>query len=115
MRGKTETLWKHPRWLRISHDIVQLIDDTMDVIGPDVSILTEILHDLGSSLHQRKVPTHYLAAMGKAILHAIVQVLEESIRMFSDWTELYAVLSHEMIRGMRLARERESLVPTTTN
>lgn len=75
------------------------------MLGPDIELLTEILLELGQKHVSYGVKPEYFPSMGRALIHAVQTVLDES-RFPADvkdsWVEVYGALSYDMIRAQKL-------------
>jgi hemoglobin-like flavoprotein len=75
------------------------------MLGPDIELLTEILLELGQKHVNYGVKPEYFPSMGRALIHAVQKVLDES-RFPPDvkdsWVEVYGALSYDMIRAQKL-------------
>jgi hemoglobin-like flavoprotein len=75
------------------------------MLGPDIELLTEILLELGQKHVIYGVKPEYFPSMGRALIHAVQKVLDES-RFSSEvkdsWVEVYGAMSYDMIRAQKL-------------
>ena len=79
--------------------MIQMLDTALNMLGPDIELLTEILLDLGAKHQRYGVKPEMFAVMGDSLVHMLERVLgssfDESTR--SAWIETYAELSQDMI------------------
>ena len=83
--------------------IVQMIDQVLDVLGPDTEVLKEILADVAKR-HQRKgVQKEHFVHMGAAIRGALSKVLEQenySTEVDMAWKDIFDCLSQTIVQSM---------------
>jgi hemoglobin-like flavoprotein len=83
--------------------IVQMIDQVLDVLGPDTDVLKEILADVGQR-HQRKgVQKEHFVHMGSAIRGALSKILEPenySAEVDMAWKDIFDKLSQTIVQSM---------------
>lgn len=81
--------------------MIQMLDTALNMLGPDIELLTEIMQELGIKHVRYGVKPEMFGIMGEALL----KTLEETIGAdFNDavrdaWKETYAELSQDMIRA----------------
>ncbi|CAJ1936887.1 unnamed protein product [Cylindrotheca closterium] len=81
---------------------IQMIERSLDMLGPDSELLTEILLELGQRHVRYGVDTSYYPAMGKVLLVVLDDVLDEKTftpQVRKDWEEVYTALYTDMIEG----------------
>ena len=81
-----------------------MIDRAMQLLGPDIELLTEIMLDLGSKHRQFGVKPDHFPPMGQALIGVMQEMLGSQ---FTDDTkgaylEVYQALSYDMIRAPRI-------------
>lgn len=84
---------------------VQMIDRSLDMLGPDTELLTEILLELGQRHVRYGVHESYYPAMGKVLLQVLGNVLDEKVftaQVRKDWDEVYTALYEDMARGHKM-------------
>ncbi|KAG7351702.1 globin-like protein [Nitzschia inconspicua] len=100
-----EDLAKSRRFIKHAKYFIQMIDKALGMLGPDIELLTEILLELGQKHVSYGVRPEYFPSMGRALIHAIQSILDES-RFTPDvkdsWVEVYGALSYDMIRAQKL-------------
>ena len=81
--------------------MIQMLDTALNMLGPDIELLTEIMQELGVKHVRYGVRPEMFPVMGEALL----KTLEATIGAdFNDavrdaWKETYAELSQDMIRA----------------
>ena len=83
--------------------MIQMLDTALNMLGPDIELLTEILHELGVKHQRYGVKIEMFAAMGESLEHMLQKVLgkafDEPTR--EAWKETYAEISTDMIRAQK--------------
>jgi hemoglobin-like flavoprotein len=76
--------------------IVQMIDEVLNWLGPDVDVLNEILSDLGNRHGRYGVKKEHFVHMGEAIRGALSNILDEK-----HYTkEIFDTLSLVIVQSM---------------
>jgi hemoglobin-like flavoprotein len=88
---------------------VSMIDTTVNMLGPDIEMLTEIMLELGAKHVRYGVTPQMFPIMGQCLLQTIEECLTmetehgSSFRytqeMRDSWVEVYLALSNDMIRS----------------
>ena len=83
--------------------MIQMLDTALNMLGPDIELLTEILTDLGVKHQRYGVKPEMFAVMGDSLVNMLGQILGSS---FDDstreaWVETYAELSNDMISAQK--------------
>ena len=90
--------------------LVQMLDTALNMLGPDIELLTEIMTELGAKHIRYGVKPEMFAVMEDALLHTLQETLkddfDESHRQ--SWTEVYEALSSDMKRAMSKSKSRSS-------
>ena len=84
---------------------IQMIERSLDMLGPDSELLTEILLELGQRHVRYGVDTTYYPAMGKVLIEVLDDVLDEKVftpQVRKDWDEVYTALYTDMIEGHKM-------------
>ncbi len=90
--------------------LVQMLDTALNMLGPDIELLTEIMHELGMKHVRYGVKPEMFPIMGDALLHTLETTLKDD---FTDpireaWIETYSALSQDMIRAQVKVKQRGS-------
>jgi hemoglobin-like flavoprotein len=105
-----DDLFKCPRFLAHGKYFVQILDKVVDMLGPDLDMLTEILLELGDEHKERGVKTEWFPIMGVALLECMADMLGPKI--FSTetkqcWLEVYKAITDIIILGYSTERKGE--------
>jgi methyl-accepting chemotaxis protein len=90
--------------------LIQMLDTALNMLGPDIELLTEIMEELGIKHIRYGVKPEMFPIMGDALL----LTLEDNLKAdFTDavkaaWVETYNALSQDMIRAQAVHRNRGS-------
>jgi hemoglobin-like flavoprotein len=90
--------------------LIQMIDTALNMVGPDIELLTEIMTELGVKHVRYGVTPEIFPIMGDALLHTLETTLKGD---FTDpirdaWVEIYKALSQDMIQAQVKAKPRGS-------
>ncbi|KAL7577987.1 hypothetical protein ACA910_007603 [Epithemia clementina (nom. ined.)] len=89
------------KFLQHATYMVQMLDATFNMLGPDLELLTEIMQDLGAKHARYGVKAAMHTAMQESLLHVLEQVLGSqrfSSQVKDAWIEVYGQLSQDMIQ-----------------
>lgn len=84
--------------------MIQMLDSALDLLGPDIELLTEILMDLGAKHQRYGVHPDMFGVMGDSLFQILETFLgdrEFDAATRAAWKEVYAELSHEMIQARK--------------
>jgi nitric oxide dioxygenase len=83
-----------------------MINRALNMLGPDIELLSKILLELGAKHVSYGVKPEYFPSMGHALLHAIEEQLGDRFTEETKdaWVEVYGALSHDMIRAQKIQR-----------
>ncbi|KAL7561909.1 hypothetical protein ACA910_005112 [Epithemia clementina (nom. ined.)] len=89
------------RFLMHASYMIQMLDTALNMLGPDIELLTEIMYELGSKHVRYGVRPEMFPHMGKALLFTLSEVLGKrfSPQVKTAWVETYDSLSQDMIRA----------------
>jgi methyl-accepting chemotaxis protein len=90
--------------------LIQMIDTALNMLGPDIELLTEIMTELGLKHVRYGVKPEMFPIMGDALLHTLEATLKSSFTgpVKEAWVEVYSALSQDMIRAQVKAKKRGS-------
>lgn len=83
--------------------MIQMLDTALNMLGPDIELLTEIMMELGAKHRRYGVKPEMFPVMGESLLIMLEKVLGDS---FTDakreaWKETYGELSADMIAAQK--------------
>jgi hemoglobin-like flavoprotein len=95
------------RFLAHAAYLLEMIDTALDMLGPDIELLTEIMHDLGIKHIRYGVKPEMFPVMGEALISTLQDTLGADFTesMKDSWRETYDALSADMIRAQVNARK----------
>ena len=90
--------------------LIQMIDTALNMLGPDIELLTEIMTELGIKHVRYGVKPEMFPIMGDALLHTLEKTLKSDFTepVKEAWIEVYSALSQDMIRAQVKAKKRIS-------
>jgi hemoglobin-like flavoprotein len=83
--------------------MIQMLDTALNMLGPDIELLTEIMEELGVKHIRYGVKPEMFQMMGEALMVTLEQVLgvEYNDAVKEAWRVTYHELSQDMIRMMK--------------
>jgi len=81
--------------------LIQMIDTALNMLGPDIELLTEIMTELGQKHVKYGVKPEYFPKMGVALVETLEELLGDSWTnpVKEAWVETYEALSGDMIEA----------------
>jgi nitric oxide dioxygenase len=108
--GDNEDLYESEDFLKHASSVVRMLDAAVNMLGPDLEPLTEVLEDLGSRhVVYGVLPVHY-PIVGQALLATLEAALGDAWTptVKAGWIGIYQFISLTMIRGATLFLHRQS-------
>ena len=83
--------------------LIQMLDTALNMLGPDIELLTEIMLELGAKHVRYGVKPEYFPVMGEALISTLEETLDTEVTdQFKEaWMETYKALSSDMISAMK--------------
>ena len=83
--------------------MVEMLDTALNMLGPDIELLTEVLYDLGSKHQRYGVSPEMFETMGESLLHMLKKVSGDDFTyaMRVAWEETYEEISRDMIQAQK--------------
>lgn len=90
--------------------LVQMLDTALNMLGPDIELLTEIMTELGTKHVRYGVKPEMFPIMGDALMHTLETTLKADFTepVKEAWLQTYSALSQDMIRAQVKAKPRGS-------
>lgn len=112
MDPNSHELLQSKRFVTHATHLISMIDTTVNMIGPDIQMLTEIMLELGAKHVRYGVTPEMFPLMGRALLQTIEECLVAETmngnsrfiyteQMKNSWTEVYVALSSDMVRARK--------------
>jgi methyl-accepting chemotaxis protein len=81
--------------------LIQMIDTALNMLGPDIELLTEIMTELGIKHVRYGVKPEMFPIMGDALMHTLTTTLKSDFTedIKESWIIVYSALSQDMIRA----------------
>eukprot|EP00522_Entomoneis_paludosa_P005631 CAMPEP_0172453902 /NCGR_PEP_ID=MMETSP1065-20121228/11047_1 /TAXON_ID=265537 /ORGANISM="Amphiprora paludosa, Strain CCMP125" /LENGTH=400 /DNA_ID=CAMNT_0013206143 /DNA_START=158 /DNA_END=1360 /DNA_ORIENTATION=- len=96
------------RFMMHASFMVSMLDTALNMVGPDVDLLTELLVDLGRKHARAGVQKDMFPVLGDAIQDALMRVLPAEhfqLHIQRAWKDTFDQMTKEMIRGMEETEE----------
>ena len=113
MDPNSNDMLQSKRFVTHASHLISMIDTTVNMLGPDIEMLTEIMLELGAKHVRYGVTPTMFPIMGQCLLLTLEECLAESKNggsfkytqeMKDSWLEVYVALSHDMIRARKLQK-----------
>ncbi|GAX25643.1 hypothetical protein FisN_15Lh009 [Fistulifera solaris] len=90
------------RFLAHAVYLLEMIDTALNMLGPDIELLTDIMTELGKKHVSYGVKPDMFPIMGDALIYMLRDVLGDEFTDATEeaWKETYGALSADMIRSM---------------
>jgi hemoglobin-like flavoprotein len=99
-----EELFKSKRLIRHAEHYMNMVDRAINLLGPDIELLTDIMLELGQQHYKFGVEASFYPPMGVALLEVLQKFLGDSFteEMKNSWLETYQALAYDMIRSKKV-------------
>jgi nitric oxide dioxygenase len=103
-------LLKSKNFVRHSAYLIQMIDTAVNLLGPDIETLTEIMYELGVKHIRFGVKPYMFPIMGECLIEAIEDSLDESLKpeVRGAWKSTFDALSNDMIESQNQYNQRKN-------
>lgn len=100
-----EDLVRSKRFVTHAKFFVGMIDKSLNLLGPDIELLTTILLDMGRQHHNFGVEASHYPPLGQAVLATLEELLKDKFtpKVRGAWVEVYQAMSYDMIRSVTLS------------
>ena len=107
---KSHELITSKRFLMHASYLIQMLDTALNMLGPDIELLTEIMLELGIKHVRYGVKPEYFPVMGEALIATLEETLQHELadNVKEAWNETYKALSSDMIRAMTKESSRRT-------
>lgn len=87
-----------------------MIDTAVNLLGPDIETLTEIMYDLGVKHIRFGVEPYMFPIMGECLIEAIEDSLDESLKpeVRGAWKSTFDALSNDMIESQKQYQKKKN-------
>ena len=77
-----------------------MLDTALNMLGPDIELLTEIMEELGEKHIRYGVKAEMFGVMGEALIHTLDAILGDDFtdQVREAWETTYRELSADMIK-----------------
>jgi hemoglobin-like flavoprotein len=89
--------------------LIQMIDTALNMLGPDIELLTDIMTELGSKHVQYGVEPLMFPMMGEALIFTLELILKGDFTNLvrEAWVETYTALAQDMVRALNAKKTKE--------
>lgn len=100
-----DDLVRSKRFVTHAKFFVGMIDKSLNLLGPDIELLTTILLDMGRQHHNFGVEASHYPPLGQAVLATLEELLKDKFtpKVRGAWVEVYQAMSYDMIRSVTLS------------
>jgi len=79
--------------------LLEMFHAALNMLGPDIELLTEIMKELGTNHIRYGVKPEMFPAMGEALIEMLEEMLGAAFteKMCVSWVEIYDALSSDLI------------------
>jgi hemoglobin-like flavoprotein len=96
----SEDVVKSRRFVMHASYLIQMIDTALNMLGPDIELLTEIMLELGTKHVRYGVKPEMFPIMGECLIATLDETLGEMAPATREaWIETYDALSGDMIKA----------------
>jgi hemoglobin-like flavoprotein len=91
---------------------IQMLDSSLEMLGPDIDLLTDVMLELGKRHVNYGVPADMYPIMGECLVETMEEVLSNKVmteRCKAAWTEVYAALTTDMMAALEIELDFASL------
>jgi hypothetical protein len=87
-----------------------MLDTSLNMLGPDIELLTDIMTKLGDQHVRYGVKPEMFPIMGDALIHTFKTILKADFTepIKEAWLQTYSALSQDMLRAQVKAKTRVS-------
>jgi hemoglobin-like flavoprotein len=103
-------LLRSKRFLAHAAYLLDMIGTALDMLGPDIELLTLVMLDLGKKHIRFGVKPEMFPIMGEALIYMLEDTLGDEFteEMTDAWITTYSALSGDMIRGMMKGKKKST-------
>ena len=82
---------------------INMLDKSLQMLGPDAELLEEIMHDLGKKHFALGVKTDFFEVMGESLMETLRELLgEQEFHSCEEcWRSVFKAMSTTMIQSMK--------------
>lgn len=99
----SDDVCKSKRFITHASYLIEMIDTALNMLGPDIELLTEILYDLGKKHVKYGVKPTMFPIMGTCLIEVLKEVLKDDFTpsIEKSWLITYKSLSDDMIKAQK--------------
>ncbi len=94
-----DDFYRSEKLVRHAMMFINMLDRALQLLGPDIAMMSEILNELGQKHCKYGVQPHHFTAMGDALMATLQELLGEKFDnpTRDAWCEIYQAMSYDMI------------------
>ena len=105
----SEEVAKSRRFVMHAAYLIEMIDTALQMLGPDIELLTEIMLELGTKHIRYGVKPAMFPIMGECLIETLEETLGEMQPDVKEaWIETYDALSGDMVKAQLNVNQRRS-------
>jgi methyl-accepting chemotaxis protein/nitric oxide dioxygenase len=92
---------ENPKFAKHAKRFVDMFDKAVEMLGPDIELLTDILLVLGAKHVGYGVKAEYYPSMGRALIGTMKELLADEFTdlVENSWIEMFGAISYDMSRA----------------
>lgn len=96
-----DSVYDSEEFLDVAKNLMDIVEQAVDMLGPDLQVLAEVLIELGEKYHREYgMEYEYYGVLGKALIDQLEEMLGPQglfgIRTKSCWLQVYGALARDM-------------------
>lgn len=95
--GNTDSIYDSRKFLDVGKNFIEIVDQAVDMLGPDLQTVAEVLMDLGKKYHNEYgMRPEYYSALARALIDELEEILGPKkfvTHTKSCWVQVYGVLA----------------------
>jgi hypothetical protein len=98
--GDGDSVYDSQQFLAVGKNFIEIVDQAVDMLGPDLEVLVKVLIDLGEKYHNEYgMRPEYYSVLGRSLIDQLEEMLGPdvfSVHTKSCWLQVYGALAADM-------------------
>jgi len=98
--GDANSVYDSRMFLDIGKNFIEIVDQAVDMLGPDLQVVAEVLTDLGKKYHNEyDMRPEYYSVLARALIDELEEILgtdKFNTRTKSCWVQVYGALAADI-------------------
>lgn len=98
--SNADSVYETRQFLAVAKNFIEIVDQAVDMLGPDLEVLAEVLIELGEKYHNEYgMRSEYYPVLGRALIDQLEEMMgpeQFGIHTKSCWLQVYGALSAVM-------------------